>query len=151
MSLRRRHRLRAQAFVDVHRGIGSREQFVGLHAGLGEDDADTGAGIVDRDPVEAEVACHGGLKARAQHGGKIRDARSQRARQRNEFIAAEAGEEIFVAQNAAHALTDGAEEAVADVVAVPIVDVLEPIEVDEGDEQYPFVAVQAVSVYAVAG
>ncbi|WP_281167394.1 hypothetical protein [Rudaea cellulosilytica] len=40
---------------------------------------------------------------------------------------------------------------VADVVAVSIVDRLEPIEVDESGEQYTFVAVQAVSVYAVAG
>jgi len=50
--------------------------------------------------------------------------------QEDEFVAADAGEEVASAELELHAAADGLEVEVADAVAVAIVDLLEAIEVD---------------------
>ena len=110
----------------VHREVGVAQQVV---AGLGGGDADAGA------QVQALALEHHGRgehleQALDEHLGLARAAGEDR-----ELVAAQAGDGVVGAQRVAQPLAADLEQAVAGGVAERVVDLLEVVEVEEGDHR----------------
>ena len=118
----------AFVFGAIERHVGVTQNVAGIvGAAVDHGDADRGA---DDDVVAVDRV------GRADRGDDAPGDRLQRIGIRGaggddgEFVAAEPGDEIVAAHDAAEALRDVENQLVADVVAERIVDVLEVVEVD---------------------
>ena len=130
------HRLFVEAMLaapgrlgGVERQIGVADHRVGAGAArVADGDADRGADrhLVALDRVGARHLLDQGLGKRFQQAG-LDDARQHRL----EFVAAQASDLAVVAHDGLQPIGDLAQQRVADRVAERIVDVLEPVEVDQ--------------------
>ena len=122
------HHTRVLALGDVHGDVGPLQQIVDVIAVFGGDDeADAG---VDRQgqPAHLDLAVDDVAQTPERFLG-IRDRREDHA----EFVAAETGDGVLGPGVDVEAAGQLGQEPVAVVVAEGVVDVLEPVEVDDGD------------------
>jgi hypothetical protein len=118
-------------FGAVHGHVGVLEQFRGVVAVLGID-RDPDAGVqVEGDPVDAE----GLLQRHAQLVGHRAGSLGSGARQQDgELVPAEPGDGVGFPQRPCEPLADLDEEQIAMMVAEGVVDLLEPVQVQQ--QQY---------------
>ena len=137
----------AETFGFVHGGIGLVEEgFQGTAAGflaVGGVDADADAGRDRHNSAVKDEALVEGLEdffGDAAHVLKAGDG----GEDGNEFIAAETGDDIAVAEAVGEALGDRFEQEVADLVTVDVVDLFEAVEVDEEEGDLMVLLVGAI-------
>ena len=125
-------------FGRVHGDVGALQQLVGVGGVVGiQGHADAGF-HVQAQPLECERLLEGGLQLVGDGHGTL--AGGDLGQQHGELVAAEPGDGVDLAQRAAQPLADLNQELVAVVVAEGVVDLLEPVQVEQQQrsrDQFP--------------
>ncbi len=122
----------------VHGLVGVAQQLVGARfIGREQGDADAGRQLQGQ-PVQFDRRRHG-LQQAFHHRFEL-VVMFQVHQQGDEFIAAQAGDGVLLAQGRLHARGAGDQQGVAHAMAVLVVDGLEAVEVEEDDGQRPLLA-----------
>ncbi len=128
----------AGAFGFVHRDVGAALEDVDVMAVLGEDGDADGGGNEELTAVDFD-----GMGKRAQETPRDADGIlfiGEVRQDDGEFVAAHPAKRVIFAQTGFEPLADGAEEAVAGVVAEGVIDELEAVEVDEHEADIAMLA-----------
>ncbi len=128
----RRRRGATGGLGGIERAVGDFEQLAGAVAMFGPIGGADARPDTDRTPVDAVGRRQGGEDMVGERGAQQRRARRH---EDGEFVAALTRDDRVVSAGAAQAVGELAKHAVADRVAVPVVDRLEPVEVEQRDRE----------------